>query len=233
MNTQQSLFYVLPRVNAERFTMIEAAKQASKNGDTVQPKPYVVISIGDPDQNMANLREDAWRQSIHRVEVTDIDHKVEKNITLFNSEDAQRVLDFHEKWRNKTAFFLIHCEAGISRSRAVATALSLIEGNEQSSKKHIENGDPNALIIWEILHKYEKNTGIKVEWPKKWENSYVSTCEHNNEDLHYPGQISIDKIGTTTPVCKCCQSPGRIECVDIFSQWKEKYQPKNSQTKSR
>ena len=51
------------------------------------------------------------------------------SIRLFNEEDANQILTFVEKIKDKVEILLVHCEAGISRSPAAAGALSLIYNN--------------------------------------------------------------------------------------------------------
>lgn len=50
---------------------------------------------------------------------------------FFNSEHAQQILDFVKKHKNQVDLFLVHCEAGSSRSPAVAAALEKLDsGND-------------------------------------------------------------------------------------------------------
>lgn len=45
---------------------------------------------------------------------------------VFSDEQAVQIVDFVERIKDKVNGFLIHCEAGVSRSAAVAAAIDLI-----------------------------------------------------------------------------------------------------------
>ena len=61
---------------------------------------------------------------------------------LFNEELAKQVLEFVAKYAKDGARFVIHCDAGISRSPGMAAALDLIYGNDNS--KWFKNKLPNS-----------------------------------------------------------------------------------------
>lgn len=54
-------------------------------------------------------------------------------VTMFSDQQAQDVLDFVEKCTARGVFhFLVHCDAGISRSPGVAVALNQIYNDDRS-----------------------------------------------------------------------------------------------------
>lgn len=91
-----------------------------KNACAVEPRPNTaVISItvpGDP----APLRE-GW-DSILRLEFHDATPEEAGDYILFDEAMAMRVLAFLEE--NTTRDYLIHCDAGFSRSVAVGMFIS-------------------------------------------------------------------------------------------------------------
>ena len=67
----------------------------------------------------------------------------------FNAGLAQEVLEFVEAMWNRVELFLIHCEVGMSRSPAVAAALSRIHYNDDG--RWFEMYFPNPLVYRLLL----------------------------------------------------------------------------------
>lgn len=92
------------------------------------------------------------------LHVSDIDESMPYAITgsprmvMFNNIHADLIKDFVEKWKDKVNFFLIHCDAGVSRSRAVAAALSWVFNGDD--KEHFKKGIPNPTIYKKLLKAY-------------------------------------------------------------------------------
>ena len=83
----------------------------------------------------------------------DIEHDIYPGIT---DEDAKEIIAFVEKIKNRVDMFVIHCNAGISRSSGIAAALSMIyDGTDQwvfSDPRYV----PNMLVYRKILSAAEK-----------------------------------------------------------------------------
>lgn len=76
------------------------------------------------------------------------------NIILFDENRAEQILQFVNKYKNEVDLIVVHCEAGISRSAGVASALSLIyNGTDEYYFKHYL---PNTLVYRLILNAYMK-----------------------------------------------------------------------------
>jgi len=234
-----NIIHVLPRKQTEAFSL----QERKRKNVAFKPFPYVVISIGDPGQKAADLSEDCWRKAVHRIEVTDLDHDYRnlgggkaqvEEIRLFNQADAAGVLDFHEMWRGKAAF-LIHCEAGISRSRGVAMALALIEGRRDLAQQQMDEGTPNPKVVWEILKQHKRRTNEVIPWPENHQEEHDTTCGHDAENLRYEGAISIGDIGTNEhpPNCGHCGAPGMKITVDTFARWRKEHATENTQDLAR
>ena len=74
------------------------------------------------------------------------------DIILFNVKMAKHILDFVNMWKYSVDLIIVHCEAGISRSAGVASALSLIlNGTDDYYFKHYL---PNILCYRKILNVY-------------------------------------------------------------------------------
>lgn len=115
-------------------------------------EPFVVISIASPGQAHPRL------QHLHLLEVLPlVFHDVDQPVsylpanTLFQPQQAEQILDLLERHRQQVKLFICQCEAGISRSAAVAAALSLLVNG---SDEHIWNDRrylPNRLVYRLIL----------------------------------------------------------------------------------
>jgi predicted protein tyrosine phosphatase len=106
---------------------------------------YAAISITDVGSKEANLKNDPHRAGLIRLQFSDIDadrHPVIPKfandpyykdwIVLFSPEMAEKIFTFYKEFKDEVDYFLLHCEAGISRSPAVAAVLCFYEtGNDE------------------------------------------------------------------------------------------------------
>ena len=88
---------------------------------------------------------------------------------LFDKHDANKVKEFVEEHINKVDYFLIHCDAGVSRSRGVAAALGFVFNND--GREHFDNGLPNPVIFKEVLAAF----GMKKDYPER-QPSFCMWC---------------------------------------------------------
>jgi predicted protein tyrosine phosphatase len=119
-------------------------------------QPYVVISISGPgDQARPNINEHCLA-TLYLV-FHDADTRLFEDLELFDEEDAQRILEFYKEYKPKVERIIIHCDAGFSRSPAVAAALYKIEGRDDNNWfKHYH---PNRRVYSLLLAEYYK--GVK------------------------------------------------------------------------
>lgn len=92
--------------------------------------PTAVISITAPENELARFVFTDRFLGILRLQFHDINEPSDK-YRLMSKEDAKRVVDFMYQFEQEAQMFLIHCEAGLSRSAGVAAALSwLLNGDD-------------------------------------------------------------------------------------------------------
>ncbi|MDR2568741.1 MAG: hypothetical protein LBD23_00405 [Oscillospiraceae bacterium] len=106
-----------------------------------------IISITDPESLENSFEDQAWIKGILRLEFDDVEdnESVDRERYIhMNEEQAEQIVDFAYKHYNDVKRFLIHCEAGASRSAAVAVALS----------EHFEKHDNN---IWNDRRYFPNN----------------------------------------------------------------------------
>lgn len=79
---------------------------------------------------------------------------------VFDKNQALQILEFVSLcWENVDSF-LIHCEAGISRSPAIAAAIVHIYYGSGSDNWYFQNRTPNMLVYREILRAHYDPQGI-------------------------------------------------------------------------
>ncbi|MDQ4122971.1 MAG: hypothetical protein M3209_16155 [Acidobacteriota bacterium] len=116
----QVQFLVLSRVDIQSFTA---------------EIPYLVISVTDPDKPEAEIAEAPFLYAVLRMKF----HDVGKPARQFESDvistacdvsmteaDARQILSFVGEHLAKIKLIVCHCEQGVSRSAAIAAALSRI-----------------------------------------------------------------------------------------------------------
>jgi predicted protein tyrosine phosphatase len=85
------------------------------------PLPDVgMISLTDPGSRLATLRK-GWG-AVLKLRFHDID-KQWQNYVMMSVDQARELLEWVEKNEEKLTGIVVHCEAGISRSAAVAKFL--------------------------------------------------------------------------------------------------------------
>lgn len=90
---------------------------SKKIAENITPnKDWIIISINDP-LSIANLKE-GWLD-ILPLTFNDINIKIDDYL-VFNKDDAGKIIDFVEKYKEEGSVIIVHCYAGISRSAAVA-----------------------------------------------------------------------------------------------------------------
>lgn len=130
-------------------TIVVKSKWEAENA--VCDIPWVAISISSEPDNWPVLSEEN-RLGLLQLAFYDIDHPV-KQYETFTEEQAQQILDFAAKYWDEAKVMLVHCEAGVSRSAAVAAALSKIYFGDD--EKFFQSPYiPNSLVYRTILNKY-------------------------------------------------------------------------------
>jgi predicted protein tyrosine phosphatase len=164
---------------------------SEKSIATIKPKKtYAIISIVGSDVNspisetLASLvRTDPLHYGTLHQEFDDIEAQY-GHLTLFTKGQGNDILDFVRELQNaETEELYIHCHAGISRSAAVASAIELWLGNEETSRNYWMSASyaPNAFVyqtLLELMGKYDEEEIIKlriasVRASEEWVRSHV------------------------------------------------------------
>ena len=98
--------------------------------------PFVIISVLSPEYGIDEVKipYGAYCKDHLIVKFHDINDDgsvnslkpVTSELVPIDKTHAKQIIDFALKWRNEVSNFVVHCEAGMSRSPGVALALSEI-----------------------------------------------------------------------------------------------------------
>jgi len=130
-------------------------------------EPYIVISIYEPDdpEGPAKLKESKHLLDVLRLTFHDIDDagtyrtlypnsaKAKKLVSISDAQ-AKEIVEFVTKHICDVEVIVCQCDAGISRSSAVAAALSkCIHGVDDF---YFENYLPNMLVYRKVMAAWNK-----------------------------------------------------------------------------
>jgi predicted protein tyrosine phosphatase len=124
---------VLSRVEAEDFAC---------------DMPWACISIANTEDLFARIRR-RKRRALLQLAFADVD-KPHPGYIAFNTDHAHDILDFvTTNWR-KIHTLMIHCDAGLSRSPAVAAAIAHLKFGDESDFFE-EPFVPNHMVYRTLL----------------------------------------------------------------------------------
>lgn len=97
-------------------------------------EPHVVIQIASPDSKPPKLPDHPKRLAKLPLKFSDVDTRhleqdgvkeafADRSLVKFNAVMASQIVSFVRLFREQAETIVVHCEAGISRSPAVAAAL--------------------------------------------------------------------------------------------------------------
>lgn len=117
--------------------------------------PWAAISVstepGDfppiqTENRVGLLRLRFW--DIANPRLQDIDRLADK---LFSREQAEAILKFVDDHWPHVECFMVHCEAGISRSPAIAAAIEYIYHGKDEAQKYFNRYMPNSYVYKTLL----------------------------------------------------------------------------------
>ena len=122
-------------------------------------KPYLVISVTDPEKLEADIFQSDDLIDIVRLKFDDIGKPnkfqfEDSSDILMSSEQATQILEFVKKYSDEVDLIVCQCEQGVSRSAGIAAAISKILQNED--EYFLKNYWANRWV-YELLIGTEKN----------------------------------------------------------------------------
>ena len=123
---------------------------------------HLLISISNVNHKV-EIPKNLYRKALLQLEFDDVEDLDEKS-RYFDMGLADDILHFVNKHISEAGLIVIHCGAGVSRSVAVASALSKILNNKDDDMFTL--GIPNMLVYTSILEAYFSCKDYNTKWAK-------------------------------------------------------------------
>ena len=123
---------------------------------------YIVISIHDSNSRPAMVKKQSGLRATLKLAFDDAEptssSHLEAAVMLMTSQQADEIWAFVEQHRNDVGAVVVHCEAGVSRSPAVAAALC--KGLGGDDRRFFRMYQPNMHVYRLMLDAARKRTTI-------------------------------------------------------------------------
>lgn len=123
----------------------------------------IIISISTPNDNFPSfyLKSDSVIRDVFYIKMNDIEEDIYINGRLRYKaptlEDLNGLKEFVDKYKNSTIDIIVHCDAGISRSSAVAIVICRYLGLNDDWIWNDFNYHPNKLVLKLALEEFKIN----------------------------------------------------------------------------
>lgn len=117
-----------------------------------QEVPHVIVSITSHHSDVARLPEAPMCLGVLRLSFADADVQQDPPLVLFDRERAIEIRDFVLAHRDRAELVVVHCDAGLSRSPAVAAAITRALGGDDTP--WFKRYRPNALVYRKLLEAF-------------------------------------------------------------------------------
>lgn len=120
--------------------------------------PWAAISVSTEVGDFPELNEEN-RVGLLRLRFWDIANpstrQLDANLeSLFSKEQAKQIIAFMNEVWDKADVILVHCEAGMSRSPAIAAAIEHIKYGPEQDKWYFKQYIPNYWVYKTILEEH-------------------------------------------------------------------------------
>ena len=168
----------------------------------INKKKTIIVSVTDGEE--ANIPHSTYIKNILRLSFMDLDRVLPEDMQpkfiLFGWRQAKAILDFVEESLDRYDIeqIVVHCAAGVSRSPAIAGALSyLLKGYDYEILE--EHGCFNRRVYITLISEY-----LSGEFAYKRISKYFNDkrkCYRSPEPMSIEDLFSM-KIPTKCPVCE-------------------------------
>jgi predicted protein tyrosine phosphatase len=131
-------------------------------------EPHVIISIRTPGAPPVNVRRGRNTLAVLFMEFPDLDEnyrtiraieppraKRYSDGELFTGAHAREILTFVNKHKSKIVSIIVQCEGGMSRSPAIAAALSKLMNGDDS--RYFKDGRQPNMLVYDTMLKEAAN----------------------------------------------------------------------------
>ena len=121
-----------------RYSLLALGRDEAES--FVPEVPYLVVAISDPDKPEPEIPRPPHLRGALRLRFHDVGQPrrfQETTDVAMTPEDARQILSFVREQLPETELIVCQCEQGVSRSAAVAAALSrILQGEDEYFLKH-------------------------------------------------------------------------------------------------
>lgn len=145
-------------------------------------QPHIVISISGENDQETLIPNNQNRIGTLHLKFDDVS-TIDNQFLYFNRDQAKEILDFVNKYVKQASVIVVQCQAGLSRSVAVASALSKIIN--YSDDGVFTKGIPNMFVYTTILDTF---------FDDNWQTEYPNICTIRNVNMQQyltPAQIRL------------------------------------------
>lgn len=125
--------------------------------------PHIVISISGEDANETLVPPNQFRRAILHLKFDDVSD-IDGRYLFFTREQASEILEFVNKHVVNVQLIVVQCHAGLSRSVAVASALSKIINYTDDAI--FTRGIPNMFVYTTILDTFFGDPDWTINYSK-------------------------------------------------------------------
>ena len=118
--------------------------------------PHVIVSITTTSDDEAELPIDEHCKGVLRLAFLDAESLPADAPGQFTSQQASAICVFVQKHRLNVRRIVVHCDAGVSRSPAVAAALAVCLG--KSDEEFFRRYRPNMFVYRCLLNEWRRLT---------------------------------------------------------------------------
>jgi predicted protein tyrosine phosphatase len=152
--------------SGEALEIIVTDRRTIEAGIVVR-SDYIVISIHDPGEPPAKVAEDPCLRGVLALSFFDIDPSPEfvlpESANYMARGQAVAVWDFLEQHRAHIGAVVVHCNQGMSRSPAIAAALSEAFGLD--CRRFWRDYNPNPHVYHCMMEAFEQRSSTKETKP--------------------------------------------------------------------
>lgn len=144
---------------------------------------HIVISITSAKDNEITLPHNITRVSQLFLKFDDV-QDIDERFVYFDRGIAKEIFDFVEKHINSVSLIIVQCQAGLSRSVAVGSALSKIINYADDAI--YTKGLPNMFVYTTMLDYFFGS--------RYWKNEYPKIAYKRNQSMMYylkPAEIKL------------------------------------------
>jgi predicted protein tyrosine phosphatase len=105
---------------------------------------YIVVSISDPGSRRPKAKKQSGLRDVLHLTFHDTEPPTTASMVLMTPKQAGQIVDFVERHQRDVETVVVHCEAGMSRSPAVAAALCKSMGGDD--RQFWRNFTPNVYV---------------------------------------------------------------------------------------